>query len=122
MKYYIQSDLGSLWNRVQKSSYVDGRDTMMSWLKIMEDGQMFKITRKMSEHIINAERISEEEREEDEREFYSDLRMDHFKVPILIKNSAGKMVILSGKTHFDLMIKEEGSCKVWLMTRERWKE
>ena len=122
MKYYVNSDLESVWHRIEKSSYVNGQDTMLSWLRIMESGQMYKVTKDTYEKLENAENATEAEKLEDEKVFYKDLRDEHFRVPILIKDSKGDMVILYGSTHLELMMKEEGSCRIWVMTRERWKE
>ncbi len=122
MKYYINSDLESVWHRIEKSTYVNGQDTMLSWLRIMESGQMYKVTQDIFEQIENAENATESEKLDDEKVFYRDLRDEHFRVPILIKDSKGDMVVLYGNTHLELMMKEEGSCRIWVMTRERWKE
>ncbi|MBA94932.1 MAG: hypothetical protein CMP21_04140 [Rickettsiales bacterium] len=121
-KYYIQNDLESMWNRIQNSSYVDHRDSMFSWLKIMENGEMFKVTSDIHHLIINSERLSDEDRLEDERLYESDMGNNHFRVPVIIKNSKGDMVLLFGGVHLEKMMHENGSCKVWIVKRERWKE
>ena len=121
-KYYIQNDLESMWNRIKNSSYVDNRDNMYSWLKIMENGEMFKVTSDIHHLIINSERLSEEDRSEDERLYESDMGNNHFRVPVIIKNSEGDMVLLFGGVHLEKMMHENGSCKVWIIKRERWKE
>ena len=121
-KYYIQNDLESMWNRIKNSSYVDNRDNMYSWLKIMENGEMFKVTSDIHHLIINSERLSEEDRSEDERLYESDMGNNHFRVPVIIKNSKGDMVLLFGSVHLEKMMHENGSCKVWIVKRERWKE
>ena len=121
-KYYIQNDLESMWNRIKNSSYVDNRDNMYSWLKIMENGEMFKVTSDIHHLIINSERLSEEDRSEDERLYESDMGNNHFRVPVIIKNSKGDMVLLFGGVHLEKMMHENGSCKVWIVKRERWKE
>ena len=121
-KYYIQNDLESMWNRIKNSSYVDNRDNMFSWLKIMENGEMFKVTSDIHHLIINSERLSEEDRSEDERLYESDMGNNHFRVPVIIKNSKGDMVLLFGGVHLEKMMHENGSCKVWIVKRERWKE
>ena len=121
-KYYIQNDLESMWNRIKNSSYVDNRDNMYSWLKIMENGEMFKVTSDIHHLIINSERLSEEDRSEDERLYESDMGNNHFRVPVIIKNSKGDMVLLFGGVHLEKMMHENGSCKVWIIKRERWKE
>ena len=121
-KYYIQNDLESMWNRIKNSSYVDNRDNMYSWLKIMENGEMFKVTSDIHHLIINSERLSDEDRSEDERLYESDMGNNHFRVPVIIKNSKGDMVLLFGGVHLEKMMHENGSCKVWIIKRERWKE
>ncbi len=121
-KYYIQNDLEDMWRRIENSSYVDHRDDMFSWLKIMENGQMFKVTSDIHHLIINSERLSDEDRLEDERLYESDMGNNHFRVPIIIKNSEGDMVLLFGGVHLEKMMRENGSCKVWIIKRERWKE
>ena len=121
-KYYIQNDLESMWNRIQNSSYVDHRDSMFSWLKIMENGEMFKVTSDIHHLIINSERLSDEDRLEDERLYESDMGNNHFRVPVIIKNSKGDLVLLFGGVHLEKMMHENGSCKVWIVKRERWKE
>jgi len=121
-KYYIQNDLESMWDRIKNSSYVDNRDNMYSWLKIMENGEMFKVTSDIHHLIINSERLSEEDRSEDERLYESDMGNNHFRVPVIIKNSKGDMVLLFGGVHLEKMMHENGSCKVWIVKRERWKE
>jgi len=121
-KYYIQNDLESMWDRIKNSSYVDNRDNMYSWLKIMENGEMFKVTSDIHHLIINSERLSEEDRSEDERLYESDMGNNHFRVPVIIKNSKGDMVLLFGSVHLEKMMHENGSCKVWIVKRERWKE
>ena len=66
MNYYIHNDLQSIWKRIEKSSYVDYKDTLFSWLKLMEDGEMLEITSEKYPLVINSERLSDEERDEDE--------------------------------------------------------
>ncbi len=121
-KYYIQNDLESMWNRIENSSYVDRRDNMFSWLKLMEDGEMFKVTPDIHRLIINSERLSDEDRLEDEKLYESDMGNNHFRVPVIIKNSKGDMVLLFGGVHLQKMMYESGSCKVWIIKRERWRE
>ena len=121
-KYYIQNDLESMWNRIENSSYVDHRDNMFSWLKIMENGEMFKVTPDIHHLIINSERLSDEDRLEDEKLYESDMGNNHFRVPVIIKNSEGDMVLLFGGVHLEKRMHENGSCKVWIIQRERWKE
>ena len=86
-KYYIQNDLEGMWRRIENSSYVDHRDNMFSWLKIMEDGEMFKITPDILHNIINSERLSEDDRMEDEKLYEHDMGNNHFRVPVIIKKS-----------------------------------
>ncbi len=121
-KYYIQNDLDDMWRRIENSSYVDKRDNMFSWLKIMENGEMFKVTSDIHHLIINSERLSDDDRLEDEKLYEYDMGNNHFRVPIIIKNSKGEMVLLFGGVHLEKMMKENGSCKVWVIKRERWKE
>ena len=121
-KYYIQNDLEDMWKRIENSSYVDHKDTMFSWLKLMEDGEMFKVTPDIHRLIINSERLSDEDRLGDEKLYESDMGNNHFRVPIIIKNSKGDMVLLFGGVHLEKMMYENGSCKVWIIKRERWKE
>lgn len=121
-KYYIQNDLESMWNRIENSSYVDHRDNMFSWLKIMENGELSKVTSDTHHLIINSERLSDEDRLEDEKLYESDMGNNHFRVPVIIKNSKGDMVLLFGGVHLEKMMHENGSCKVWIIQRERWKE
>ena len=121
-KYYIQNDLESMWNRIKNSSYVDNRDNMYSWLKIMENGEMFKVTSDIHHLIINSERLSDEDKSEDERLYESDMGNNHFRVPVIINNSKGDLVLLFGGVHLEKMMHENGSCKVWIVKRERWKE
>ena len=121
-KYYIQNDLEDMWKRIENSSYVDHKDTMFSWLKLMEDGEMFKVTPDIHRLIINSERLSDEDRLEDEKLYESDMGNNHFRVPVIIKNSKGDMVLLFGGVHLQKMMYENGSCKVWIIKRERWKE
>ena len=121
-KYYIQNDLDDMWRRIENSSYVDKRDNMFSWLKIMENGEMFKVTSDIHHLIINSERLSDEDRLEDEKLYEHDMGNNHFRVPIIIKNSKGDMVLLFGGVHLEKMMRENGSCKVWIIKRERWKE
>ena len=121
-KYYIQNDLESMWNRIENSSYVDHRDNMFSWLKIMENGELSKVTSDIHHLIINSERLSDEDRFEDEKLYEHDMGNNHFRVPIIIKNSEGDMVLLFGGVHLEKMMHENGSCKVWIIQRERWKE
>ena len=111
-----------MWNRIENSSYVDHRDNMFSWLKIMENGEMFKVTSDIHHLIINSERLSDEDRLEDEKLYESDMGNNHFRVPVIIKNSEGDMVLLFGGVHLEKMMRENGSCKVWIIKRERWKE
>jgi len=122
MNYYIDNDLESVWNRIEKSSYVDHKDTVFSWLKLMEDGEMFKVTPDIHHMIINSERLSDEDRLEDEKLYESDMGNNHFRVPVIIKNSKGDMVLLFGGVHLEKRMCENGSCKVWIIKRERWKE
>ena len=121
-KYYIQEDLQEMWRRIENSSYVDHRDDMFSWLKIMENGEMFKVTPDIHHLIINSERLSDEDRLEDEKLYESDMGNNHFRVPVIIKNSKGDMVLLFGGVHLEKRMHENGSCKVWIVKRERWKE
>ena len=121
-KYYIQNDLQNMWNRIENSSYVDNRDNMFSWLKIMENGEMFKVTPDIHHLIINSERLSDDDRLEDEKLYEHDMGNNHFRVPVIIKNSKGDMVLLFGGVHLEKMMHENGSCKVWIIKRERWKE
>ena len=121
-KYYIQNDLDDMWRRIENSSYVDKRDNMFSWLKIMENGEMFKVTSDIHHLIINSERLSDDDRLEDEKLYEYDMGNNHFRVPIIIKNSKGEMVLLFGGVHLEKMMHENGSCKVWVIKRERWKE
>ena len=121
-KYYIQNDLDDMWRRIENSSYVDKRDNMFSWLKIMENGEMFKVTPDIHHLIINSERLSDDDRLEDEKLYESDMGTNHFRVPVIIKNSKGDMVLLFGGVHLEKMMEENGSCKVWIVKRERWKE
>ena len=121
-KYYIQNDLDDMWRRIENSSYVDKRDNMFSWLKIMENGEMFKVTSDIHHLIINSERLSDDDRLEDEKLYEYDMGHNHFRVPIIIKNSKGDMVLLFGGVHLEKMMRENGSCKVWVIKRERWKE
>ena len=121
-KYYIQNDLDDMWRRIENSSYVDKRDNMFSWLKIMENGEMFKVTSDIHHLIINSERLSDEDRLEDEKLYESDMGNNHFRVPVIIKNSKGDMVLLFGGVHLEKRMQENGSCKVWMVKRERWKE
>ena len=121
-KYYIQNDLESMWNRIENSSYVDHRDNMFSWLKIMENGELSKVTSDTHHLIINSERLSDEDRLEDEKLYESDMGNNHFRVPVIIKNSKGDMVLLFGGVHLEKRMYENGSCKVWIIQRERWKE
>lgn len=121
-KYYIQNDLDDMWRRIENSSYVDKRDNMFSWLKIMENGEMFKVTPDIHHLIINSERLSDDDRLEDEKLYEYDMGNNHFRVPIIIKNSKGEMVLLFGGVHLEKMMRENGSCKVWIIKRERWKE
>ena len=121
-KYYIQNDLDDMWRRIENSSYVDKRDNMFSWLKIMENGEMFKVTSDIHHLIINSERLSDDDRLEDEKLYEHDMGNNHFRVPIIIKNSKGDMVLLFGGVHLEKMMRENGSCKVWIIKRERWKE
>ena len=121
-KYYIQNDLDDMWRRIENSSYVDKRDNMFSWLKIMENGEMFKVTSDIHHLIINSERLSDEDRLEDEKLYESDMGNNHFRVPVIIKNSKGDMVLLFGGVHLEKRMHENGSCKVWIVKRERWKE
>ena len=121
-KYYIQNDLDDMWRRIENSSYVDNRDNMFSWLKIMENGEMFKVTSDIHHLIINSERLSDEDRLEDEKLYESDMGNNHFRVPVIIKNSKGDMVLLFGGVHLEKRMHENGSCKVWIVKRERWKE
>ena len=111
-----------MWNRIENSSYVDHRDNMFSWLKIMENGEMFKVTSDIHHLIINSERLSDEDRLEDEKLYEYDMGNNHFRVPIIIKNSEGDMILLFGGVHLEKMMHENGSCKVWIIKRERWKE
>ena len=121
-KYYIQNDLEDMWRRIENSSYVDKRDNMFSWLKIMENGEMFKVTPDIHHLIINSERLSDDDRLEDEKLYEHDMGNNHFRVPIIIKNSKGEMVLLFGGVHLEKRMHENGSCKVWIVKRERWKE
>ena len=121
-KYYIQNDLQGMWRRIENSSYVDHRDNMFSWLKIMEDGEMFKVTPDIYHHIVNSERLSDEDRLEDEKLYEYDMGTNHFRVPIIIKTTKGQMILLFGGVHLEKMMEENGSCKVWIVKRERWKE
>ena len=121
-KYYIQNDLENMWNRIENSSYVDHRDNMFSWLKIMENGELSKVTSDIHHLIINSERLSDEDRLEDEKLYEYDMGNNHFRVPIIIKNSEGDMILLFGGVHLEKMMHENGSCKVWIIQRERWKE
>ena len=121
-KYYIQEDLDEMWRRIENSSYVDHRDDMFSWLQIMENGEMFKVTSDIHHLIINSERLSDEDRLEDEKLYESDMGNNHFRVPVIIKNSKGDMVLLFGGVHLEKRMHENGSCKVWIVKRERWKE
>ena len=121
-KYYIQNDLEDMWKRIENSSYVDHKDTMFSWLKLMEDGEMFKVTQDIHHLIINSERLSSQDRLEDEKLYESDMGNNHFRVPVIIKNSKGDLVLLFGGVHLEKMMHENGSCKVWIIKRERWKE
>ena len=63
-----------------------------------------------------------EDRLEDEILYESDMGNNHFRVPVIIKNSEGDMVLLFGGVHLEKMMHENGSCKVWIIKRERWKE
>lgn len=121
-KYYIQEDLDEMWRRIENSSYVDHKDTMFSWLKLMEDGEMFKVTPDTHHLIINSERLSDDDRLEDEKLYETDMGNNHFRVPVIIKNSKGDMVLLFGGVHLEKRMNENGSCKVWIIKRERWKE
>ena len=121
-KYYIQEDLDEMWRRIENSSYVDHKDTMFSWLKLMEDGEMFKVTSDIHHLIINSERLSDDDRLEDEKLYESDMGNNHFRVPVIIKNSKGDMILLFGGVHLEKRMNENGSCKVWIIKRERWKE
>ncbi len=122
MDYYIHNDLQSIWERIEKSSYVDHKDTLYSWLKLMEDGEMLEITSDKYPLVINSERLSDEETDEDEKIFSIDLESDCFRLPILMKDIKGDMVLLYGKTHLEKMMVAEGSCKVWLISREWWRK
>lgn len=122
MKYYIDNDLESVWNRVEKSSYVDKKETMISWLKIMEDGNLFKITKEDQHLIINSERLSDVEREEDEQLFNSEFKNNTFRVPIIIKDSYENMILLYGGVHLEKMMEESDSCNVWIITKEWWRK
>ena len=121
-KYYIQEDLDEMWRRIENSSYVDHRDDMFSWLKIMENGELSKVTSDTHHLIINSERLSDEDRLEDEKLYEHDMGNNHFRVPVIIKNSEGDMVLLFGGVHLEKRMEENGSCKVWIIKRERWKE
>ena len=121
-KYYIQNDLQGMWRRIENSSYVDHRDNMFSWLKLMEDGEMFKVTPDILHNIINSERLSEDDRMEDEKLYEYDMGNNHFRVPVIIKTSKGEMILLFGGVHLEKRMRETGSCKVWIIKRERWKE
>ena len=121
-KYYIPNDLEDMWRRIENSSYVDKRDNMLSWLKLMEDGEMFKVTPDIHHFIINSERLSDEDRLEDEKLYEHDMGNNRFRVPVIIKNSKGDMVLLFGGVHLEKRMHENGSCKVWIIKRERWKE
>lgn len=122
MNYYIHNDLQSIWERIEKSSYVDYKDTLFSWLKLMEDGEMLEITSEKYPLVINSERLSDEERDEDEKNFSIDLEDNCFRLPILIKDSKGGIVLLYGRVHLEKMLEEKGVSKVWVIKRERWKE
>lgn len=122
MNYYIHNDLQSMWERIEKSSYVDYRDNLYSWLKLMEDGEMLEITSEKYPLVINSERLSDEERDEDEKNFSIDLEDNCFRLPILIKDSKGGIVLLYGRVHLEKMLEEKGVSKVWVIKRERWKE
>ena len=122
MNYYIHNDLQSIWNRIEKSSYVDHKDTLFSWLKLMADGEMLEITSEKYPLVINSERLSDEERDEDEKNFNIDLEGNCFRLPILIKDSKGGIVLLYGRVHLEKMLEEKGVSKVWVIKRERWKE
>ena len=95
---------------------------MFSWLKIMENGELSKVTSDTHHLIINSERLSDEDRLEDEKLYESDMGNNHFRVPVIIKNSKGDMVLLFGGVHLEKRMHENGSCKVWIIQRERWKE
>ena len=122
MNYYIHNDLQSIWKRIEKSSYVDYKDTLFSWLKLMEDGEMLEITSEKYPLVINSERLSDEERDEDEKNFSIDLEDNCFRLPILIKDSKGGIFLLYGRVHLEKMLEEKGVSKVWVIKRERWKE
>ena len=122
MDYYIHNDLQSMWERIEKSSYVDYKDNLYSWLKLMEDGEMLEITSEKYPLVINSERLSDEERDEDEKNFSIDLEDNCFRLPILIKDSKGGIVLLYGRVHLEKMLEEKGVSKVWVIKRERWKE
>jgi len=122
MNYYIHNDLQSMWERIEKSSYVDYKDNLYSWLKLMEDGEMLEITSEKYPLVINSERLSDEERDEDEKNFSIDLEDNCFRLPILIKDSKGGIVLLYGRVHLEKMLEEKGVSKVWVIKRERWKE
>lgn len=122
MNYYIHNDLQSIWERIEKSSYVDCKDNLYSWLKLMEDGEMLEITSDKYLLVINSERLSDEETDEDEKNFYIDLEDNCFRLPILIKDSKGGIVLLYGRVHLEKMLEEKGVSKVWVIKRERWKE
>ena len=122
MNYYIRNDLQSMWERIEKSSYVDYKDNLYSWLKLMEDGEMLEITSEKYPLVINSERLSDEERDEDEKNFNIDLEDNCFRLPILIKDSKGGIVLLYGRVHLEKMLEEKGVSKVWVIKRERWKE
>lgn len=122
MNYYIDNDLESMWKRVEKSSYVDKKETMISWLKIMEDGNLFKITKEEQHLIINSERLSDVEREEDEQLFNSEFKNNTFRVPVIIKDSYDNMILLYGGVHLEKMMEESDSCNVWIITKEWWRK
>ena len=122
INYYIFNDFEDMWRRIENSSYVDYRDDMFSWLKIVENGEMFEVTSDIHHLIINLEKLSDDDRLEDEKLYESDVDNNRLRLPILIKNSKGDMVLLFGGVHLEKRMQENGSCKVWMVKRERWKE
>ena len=121
LNYYIHDDLKSVWKRIKNCSRITEKDTLDSWIKIMEDGNLFKVTDETYSSIIMDELITEIEKEEDESLFSSDLTNEMFRVPIILKEPKGEMILLYGETHLKKMIDSEGSCKVWLISREWWR-